>query len=200
MLSFPSLPVKEKIYLADRTLVYADDLKVGDKILGIKVTQNGIKSISDVYKNIINNGRIVYDYEFCEATVYSKLKEDRQSMSKFNDKMIKDTQYIVSEPMPLKIIKDMSDYNNYYVNSQSNNLMPFMIVNMDELYLKNELENGNKINILKVAGQNSDTDFIKESFNVFDGYNKKTSAYSLSITNAHFYCTENFIIFPLGDK
>jgi hypothetical protein len=200
MLSIPSLPVNEKVYLADRTLVYADDLKVGDKILGIKVTQNGIKGISDVYKNIINNGRIVYDYEFCEATVYSKVKEDRQSMSKFNDKRIRDTQYIVSEPMPLKIIKDMSDYNSYCINNQSNDLSPFMIINMDELYLEDELDDGGKINMLKVAGQNSDNKFIKQSFNVFDGYDIKASAYSLSITNAHFYCTENFIIFPLGGK
>lgn len=200
MLPFPSLPVNEKIYLTDRSLIYADDLKVGDKILGIKVTQNGIKSISDVYKNIINQGRIIYDYEFCEATIYSKLKEDRQSMSKLNDKKIRNTQYIVSEPMPLKIIKDMSDYNSYCINNENNSLTPFMIINMSELYLEDKSDNAGKINILKVAGKNSDNNFIKESFNVFDEYKIKASAYSLSITNAHFYCTENFIIFPLGGE
>ena len=66
-----SLPISEKIYLSDGSLSYVNDLKVGDKVLSIKVTQDGIEDVSDIFTKIIAGDRIVHEYELCEASIYS---------------------------------------------------------------------------------------------------------------------------------
>ena len=64
-----SLSLLDKVRLSDGTLSFVKDLKVGDKVLSIKVTQEGIKDVSDIFTKIIKNHRVVYEYEFCEATI-----------------------------------------------------------------------------------------------------------------------------------
>ena len=56
-----SLSFLDKVYLSDGTLSFVKDLKVGDKVLSIKVTQEGIKDVSDIFTKIINNHRVVYE-------------------------------------------------------------------------------------------------------------------------------------------
>jgi hypothetical protein len=197
MLTLPSLTANEKVYLANKTLVSPDNLKVGDKILGVRVKQDNIKSISDVYTKIINEDRIIHSYEFCEATVYSTSKEDKTVISAFNDKKIKGTQYILIEPIPLKTLKSLSNYNNEHIE---NNLVPLMPININELKIENKTENINDIKILKVSEEGSSEMFFKEDIRFFQDYDDKVSTYSLTITGAHFYCTENFIVFALGGQ
>jgi hypothetical protein len=193
MLTFGSLPPTEKIYLADKTLVTAQELKIGDKILSLKITQNGINNISDIFTNIIdNNNRIVYDYEICEATVFSSQIEERSNYIRFNKNKIKGSQYIITNPYALKGIQN---FEEYLEKRKTSTIDPFMISNLDEVKFMASY-NTRDLTLRKI-----NKDFLPDLSDLFKEIEiqkfeleKTAISYALTLLNGHFYFTENFIV------
>jgi hypothetical protein len=198
MLINASLPITEKIYLADKTLAYAKDLKIGDKILSLKITEDDVNDIADIYKNYINSGnRVFSNYEIGEATIFSAEKTDSIKFDTFKNKKITTDQYILTLPFPF------FDAKNFNKNIVENSLMISTSREIQRSYNSSE-----KTSI--------DVDQLEETFQIaqinknisstlndqisFQGTGKinkfsvPSGAYSLSIVGGHFYFTENFIV------
>lgn len=179
MLNLASLPLSEKVYLADKTLINATDLQVGDKILSLKITKDGINDISDILTKIIDADETVSNYEICEATVYSAQKYQQEDLLTLNNGVkIKKNQYIV--------VKDLS-----------NNNLEFSINNIEAIQNKHHNMLTSEINTCSI-----NKDFSEDLSNLFK-INKIDSitnnvglnwAYSIKIVGGHFYFTENFIV------
>ena len=195
MLTFGSISPKEKIYLADKTLVDPKELKIGDKVLSLKIKQDGINNISDIFENIIDtDNRIIYNYEICEAIVFSAQIEENTNFVNFNNNKIKDSQFIATTPYNKKGIKN---YQQYVDTNRQLDIKPFMISNMKELNVaKNSSGKDFSFKIKKI-----NKDFTPDLFNLFKeeeinniGISNNGISYSLSLLGGHFYFTQNFIV------
>jgi hypothetical protein len=193
-----SLPIIEKVYLADKTLSYVQDLKVGDKILSLKITEQNVNSISDIYKNYINNGqRFFSNYEIGEATIFSAEKKDYVRFDQFKNKKIVNSQYIITRPFFLYNVTNLNqdiaenslmisttkEIKKSYANSEK------IYNNVDEIELSYQTAQLSK-NVF------SDPDRIIDfqSTGKINKFPSLSTAYSLSIVGGHFYFTENFIV------
>ena len=132
-----SLSFLDKVYLSDGTLSFVKDLKVGDKVLSIKVTQEGIKDVSDIFTKIINNHRVVYEYEFCEATIYSLERQAFSKLTFVNKKKIQKNQYVAIKLNNLGLDEHELKYNELKEDNESNNSF-FTVANIEELYYKDK--------------------------------------------------------------
>lgn len=196
MLTFGSISPKEKIYLADKTLVDPKELKIGDKVLSLKIKQDNIKNISDIFENIIDtDNRIIYNYEICEATVFSTQIEENANFVNFNNNnKIKDSQFIATTPYNKKGIKN---YQQYVDTNNQLDVKPFMISNIKELNVaKNSSSKNFSYTIKKI-----NKDFTPDLFDLFKeeeidniGMSNNGISYSLSLLEGHFYFTQNFIV------
>jgi hypothetical protein len=188
-----SLPIAEKIYLSDGSLSYAQDLNVGDKILSIRVTQDGVEDVSDIFTKIIAKDRIVHEYEVCEATVYSAEGFDQQSFGYINNNKIQHNQYIAIKLTDLGFDGYEAKYNE--IKNKENALVPFTISNVDEIVKSGKKGYGNSYTLKK----NLDLSFTETKIlSTPPASNLLTQAYSLKLIGGHFYFTQNFIILSDG--
>jgi hypothetical protein len=187
-----SLPIGEKIYLSDGSLSYAQDLNVGDKVLSIKVTQDGIEDVSDIFTKIISGDRIVHKYEVCEATVYSAEVNSLTHFRYINQNKIHKNQYIAIKLNDLGFDGYESKYN--IVKDQENTFSAFTITNLDEI-VKGVRYGYGKSYILK---KNLESLFTETEVRKTSDRSIFEQAYSLKLNGGHFYFTENFIVLANG--
>lgn len=189
MIYTSSLPIAEKIYLSNGSLAYAQDLRVGDKVLSIKVTQDGIEDVSDVFTKIIEGDRIIHEYEICEAEVYSVQSNSLTHFRYVDKNKIHKSQYIAIK------LNDLG-FNGYEskFNKITNKENAFLVANIDEV-VKSARRGYTKNYILKKSLEES---FIETEINVVSKHSIFEQAYSLKLNNGHFYFTENFIVFAGG--
>jgi len=188
-----SLPIPEKVYLSDGKLSYPQDLNVGDKILSIKVTQDGIKDVSDIFTKIVAGDRIVHEYEVCEATVYSAECFDQQSFGYINNNKIQHNQYIAIKLTDLGFDGYELKYNK--IKDKENALAPFTILNVDEIVKSGKKGYGSSYTLQK----NIDLSFTETKIlSTPKSSNLLTQAYSLKLIGGHFYFTKNFIVLANG--
>jgi hypothetical protein len=192
MLYNSSLPISEKIYLSDGSLSYPQDLNAGDKILSIKVTQDGIEDVSDIFTKIIAGDRIVHEYEICEAFLYSAESNNMTDFSYVNQNRIHKNQYIAIKLNDLGFDGYESKYNK--IKDKQNNLPAFIIANIDEV-IKGEREGYANSSILK---KNAESYFIETEAFVSPARIVFDQAYSLKLKGGHFYFTKNFIVLADG--
>jgi hypothetical protein len=187
-----SLPISEKIYLSDGSLSYANDLKVGDKVLSIKVTQDGIEDVSDIFTKIIAEDRIVHEYEICEASIYSAESNDMSHFMYVNKSKIHKNQYIAIKLNDLGFDGYEAKYNK--IKNKENFLSAFSISNIDEIVKSTQKGYGHS-SILK---KNAESYFTETEAVVPPGRTIFEQAYSLKLNGGHFYFTKNFIVLSNG--
>lgn len=187
-----SLPIGEKIYLSDGSLSYAQDLNVGDKVLSIKVTQDGIEDVSDIFTKIISGDRIVHEYEVCEATVYSAEVNSLTHFRYINQNKIHKNQYIAIKLNDLGFDGYESKYK--IVKDKENTFSAFTITNLDEM-VKGVRYGHGKSYILK---KNLESLFTETEVRKTSDRSIFEQAYSLKLNGGHFYFTENFIVLANG--
>jgi len=187
-----SLPISEKIYLSDGSLSYVQDLKAGDKILSIKVTQDGIEDVSDIFTKIIAGHRIIYKYEICEASVYSAESYNMAHFTYVGQNKIQKNQYIAIKLKNLGFEEYDLKYNT--IKDKINELAPFTVANIDEI--AKGIQNGyNSSHILK---KNLEEPFIETEAVFLPARAIFEQAYSLKLNGGHFYFTKNFIVLANG--
>lgn len=196
-----SLSFLDKVYLSDGTLSFVKDLKVGDKVLSIRVTQEGIKDVSDIFTKIINNHRVVYQYEFCEATIYSLERQAFSKLTFVNKKKIQKNQYVAIKLNNLGLDEHELKYNQLTQDNKNNNSF-FTIANIEELYYKDKQAYSLRSNIKNpevfTLKKNIDNSFTETRINsVLDSHGTENSC-SLVINGGHFYFTKNFILLSDG--
>lgn len=187
-----SLPISEKIYLSDGSLSYVNDLKVGDKVLSIKVTQDGIEDVSDIFTKIVAGDRIVHEYELCEASIYSLASHDMAHFTYVNQNKIHKNQYIAIKLNDLGFDGYEAKYNK--IKNKENVLSAFSISNIDEI-AKSTQKGYIRSSILK---KNAESSFTETEAIVSPGRTIFEQAYSLKLNGGHFYFTKNFIVLANG--
>jgi hypothetical protein len=182
-----AIPLNEKIYLSNKTLVNAEDLKIGDKILSLKILDEDIKDSTDFYEKYIKEEKRVDKFELSEATVYSVYldKESRGKFVKTGNQFIHHGQYIaVGEFWTDKNIPIFGFYKSWTIPHLSN-LDNLKILKLKENFTTYNLEE------LKIFDY-QDFDSTEE---LLEG-----NSFSINIVGGHFYFTENFILFAGGDS
>lgn len=187
-----SLPIPEKIYLSDGRLSYPQDLNVGDKILSIKVTQDGIKDVSDIFTKIVAGDRIVHEYEICEASVYSVESYNMAHFTYVNQNKIHKNQYIAIKLNDLGFDGFETKYNK--IKDKKDSLTPFTIANIDEIVKSGQKGYSNSFMLKK----NAESSFTETEITVPPGRTFFEQAYSLKLNEGHFYFTKNFIVLANG--
>jgi hypothetical protein len=187
-----SVPIGERVYLGNGSLSYAQDLNVGDKVLSIKVTQDGIEDVSDIFEKIIAGDRIVHEYEICEATLYSAEINSLAHFRYINQNRIHKNQYIGIKLNDLGFDGYESKYNK--IKDKESVLPVFSIANLDEIVKSKRYGYGISHTLKKnLDGSFTETEAVHNSErSIFD------QAYSLKLNGGHFYFTENFIVLANG--
>lgn len=195
MFTFGSVPFSEKVYLSNKTLVEPQNLAIGDKLLSLKITEDNINNISDIFSNIIDTKkRIIYKYEICEAVLFSSQFQKNIYCEKVNNKAINKKQYIATKPFQ---IKGLYGYNDYDVNNNQKkfSVPPFMISNIDEIKrVRPQTMHSYKIKKINKEYSPNLSDIFNEEEITDLGKEVESSLYSLTILGGHFYFTENFIV------
>lgn len=187
-----SLPLSEKVYLSNGSLSYPQDLNAGDKVLSIRVTQDGIEDVSDIFTKIIAGDRIVHEYEICEASLYSAESNNMTDFTYVNQNRIQKNQYIAIKLNDLGFNGYKSKYNK--IKDKQNDLTAFIIANIDEVIMGERDGYGNS-SILK---KNAESSFAETEVFVSPGRTVFDQAYSLKLKGGHFYFTKNFIVLADG--
>ncbi len=181
MLKKGALSINEKIYLSNKTLIDAKDLKIGDKILSLKILDDEINDIVDIYKKYIIENKPIENFELVESEIYSVdiINEKTTGFIELNENPIKNSQYIcvdcTKEPSHKFLLREA-----------------YMIPLIDSEYKTkirklNPLFSTEELNSLKIF---TDYEYIKKQ-------NKEyyKESINLDIINGHFYFTEYFIVF-----
>lgn len=181
-----AIPLSEKIYLSNKTLVNAEDLKVGDKVLSLKILDEDIKDSIDFYEKYIKEKKQIDNFELSEATVYS-VYLDRESRGKFlkiGNQFIHHGQYIAAS----------------YSEEENSPIFGFF-----RSWNISHVKNSNNLKILKLKKDFSTLDL--EELKIFDYQDfdsteelLESDSVSINIVGGHFYFTENFILFAGGDS
>jgi hypothetical protein len=187
------LSIFEKVYLSDGSLSYAQDLKVGDKVLSIKITQDNIKDISDIFTKIIAGDRVVHDYEMCEATVYSVESQKMSQLTYVNTSRIQKNQYIAIKLNNLGF-KGYESKINEIAKKKDNTVMPFTLANIQEMEVDRALRNNTSC-ILQKNSEDVIVEMPDFSITENKGFDQ---SYSLTLDGGHFYFTKNFIVLANG--
>jgi len=187
-----SLPLSEKVYLSNGSLSYPQDLNAGDKVLSIKVTQDGIEDVSDIFTKIIAGDRIVHEYEICEASLYSAESNNMTDFTYVNQNRIQKNQYIAIKLNDLGFDGYEAKYNK--IKDKENALAAFTIANIDEI-AKGTQKGYSRSSILK---KNTESSFTETEAVVPPGRTVFDQAYSLKLNEGHFYFTKNFIVLANG--
>jgi hypothetical protein len=186
MSSGGSLSINEKIYLSNKTLVEVKNLKVGDKILSLKVKDDEIKDIVDIYKKYIIQNKPIENFEVSESEVYS--------ISINNEKI---TPFIELNKSPINHYKYIAvDYKTRFASD-------FMLQNAYTLNIIDE-EYKRKIRKLNPSFSTENLENL-EIFIDYDYSKNKNKEYhdssiKIDIADGHFYFTENFVIFAGNGK
>lgn len=188
-----AIPLSEKIYLSNKTLVNIEDLKVGDKILSLKVLDNNIKDSIDFYEKYIKKEKQVDNFELSEATVYSVYldKESKGKFVKMGNQFVHHGQYIAA-----------GQFSDIELKDEEKNIPIFGFY---KSWTIPHLSNLDDLKILKLK-QNFSTD-DEENLKIFDYQDfdsteelLESDSASINIVGGHFYFTENFILFAGGDS
>lgn len=182
-----AIPLSEKIYLSNKTLVNAEDLKVGDKVLSLKILDEDIKDSIDFYEKYIKEEKQVDNFELSEATVYSVYldKESRGKFVKIGNQFIHHGQYIAA--------------GQFFEGTNA------PIFGFYKSWTIPHLSNLDNVKILKLKKDFStlDLDQLKIfDYQDFDSTEEllESDSVSINIVGGHFYFTENFILFAGGDS
>jgi hypothetical protein len=192
MFYYSSLPMSEKVYLSNGSLSSAQKLNVGDKVLSIKITQDGIKDVSDIFTKIISGDRIVHEYEICEAEVYSAGVQNQAHFRYVNQNKIHKNQYIAIRLNDLGFEGYELKYNK--IKNKENFLSAFTLANIDEIS-KSHHRGYNNSYILK---KNLESSFMETEAETISRQSIFEQAYSLKLNGGHFYFTTNFIVLADG--
>jgi hypothetical protein len=187
-----SLPISEKIYLSDGSLSSIEKINVGDKVLSIKVTQDGIKDVSDIFTKIIAEDRIVHEYEICEAEVYSAGFNNQAHFIYVNKNKIHKNQYIAIKLSDLGFKGYELKYNQ--IKNKENISAAFSIANIDETE-KGKKKGYGSTYILKKGLEES---FIETEASMVSKEAIFEQAHALKLNGGHFYFTKNFIVLANG--
>lgn len=176
-----SLSINEKIYLSNKTLVEVKNLKVGDKILSLKVKDDEIKDIVDIYKKYIVENEPIKNFEISESEVYSVYINNEKT-----------TPFIELNKFPI------NHYKYIAVDYTSNFSKNFIL---REAYMLTLIDDEHKRKIRKLNPLFSTENL--ENLEIFIDYdysknkNKEyhDSSIKIDIVDGHFYFTENFVVF-----
>jgi hypothetical protein len=187
-----SLPIAEKIYLSDGSLSYAQDLNVGDKVLSIRVTQDEVEDVSDIFTKIISGDRIIHEYEICEAEIYSAATDSLAHFRYINQNKIQKNQYIAIKLTDLGFDGYEAKYNK--IKNKENALLAFTVSNIDEIVKSGKRGQGSSYTLKKSL----DASFTETKIITTSASSIFEQAYSLKLNRGHFYFTENFIVLSDG--
>jgi len=186
-----AIPLSEKIYLSNKTLVNAEDLKVGDKVLSLKILDEDIKDSIDFYEKYIKEKKQVDNFQLSEATVYSVYldKESRGKFVKMGNQFVHHGQYIATAMSEGKVFsKENPPILDFYKS-----------------WTVPHIKGLTNIKIVKLKKDFSTLDL--EEFKIFDYQDfdsteelLESNSFSINIVGGHFYFTENFILFAGGDS
>jgi hypothetical protein len=181
---FPNgaISIDEKIYLSNKTLINAKDLKVGDKILSLKILDSEIYDFIDIYNKYIALPNLIKKFELCEAQVYSIFinESDSTNFIELNKNPIKNSQYI-----GINNILHQENIINSFILMES--YIATLVNTSDKIIKLNPFFSTEQLNVLNIF---SDYDFNKTKNKEY-----KKSSIALNIVGGHFYFTENFVVF-----
>lgn len=186
-----AIPLSEKIYLSNKTLVNAEDLKVGDKVLSLKILDEDIKDSIDFYEKYIKEKKQVDNFQLSEATVYSVYldKESRGKFVKMGNQFVHHGQYIATSMPEGRVFSKEShpilDFYKSWTVPHIKGLTNIKIVKLKKDFSTLDLEE------LKIFDY-QDFDSTEELL--------ESNSFSINIVGGHFYFTENFILFAGGDS
>jgi len=180
-----AIPLSEKIYLSNKILVNAEDLKVGDKVLSLKVLDANIKDSIDFYDNYIKQPKQIEKFELTEATIYS-VYLDRESRGKFvkiGNHFVHHGQHIAAS-WPNAENSNFGFYQSWSLPYQ--NIDGLAVLKLKQNFSTEDLES------LKI--------FEYQNFNNLEEEFLEENSVSINLVGGHFYFTENFILFAGGDS
>ena len=169
----------------------AEDLKVGDKVLSLKILDEDIKDSIDFYEKYIKEKKQVDNFQLSEATVYSVYldKESRGKFVKMGNQFVHHGQYIATA-MPEERV--FSKENPPILDFYKSWTVP-------------HIKGLTNIKIVKLKKDFSTLD--SEELKIFDYQDfdsteelLESNSFSINIVGGHFYFTENFILFAGGDS
>lgn len=187
MSSGGSLSINEKIYLSNKTLIEVKNLKVGDKILSLKVKDDEIKDIVDIYKKYIIQNKPIENFEISESEVYSISinNEKTTPFIELNKSPINHYKYIAIESYKSSFTPDFILQDAYTLNFIGDEYKR-KIKKLNPLFSTENLEN------LKI--------FIDYDYNKNKNKEYHDSSTKIDIIDGHFYFTENFVVFAGNGK
>lgn len=184
MSSGGSLSINEKIYLSNKTLIEVKNLKVGDKILSLKIKDDEIKDIVDIYKKYIIQNKPIENFEVSESEVYSISINNKKTTPfiELNKSSINHYKYIAVES---RFVSNFILQNAYILNFISDEYKR-KIKKLNPIFSTENLEN------LEI--------FIDYDYNKNKNKEYHDSSIKIDIVDGHFYFTENFVIFAGNGK
>jgi hypothetical protein len=177
-----SIPIGTKIYLSDKTLIKVEDLKIGDEVLSIKILDDEIEDLFDLYKKYLYSHKEFissFKINFTKAKVSNKLL----------DKTSREFVFINDVPIGRNKIILVADEKFYSGNDK---ILNYTIASAQKILQKS---NNFKISSINIDFSTSeDTFFINNHINNISLKTNETPSFNLSIIGGDFYFTENFII------
>lgn len=180
-----AIPLNEKIYLSNKTLINIEDLKVGDKLFSLEVIDKDIKDSIDFYDKYIVPGKEIENFKLTEAEVYSVYfeKQNRGKFIKVIDQFIHHGQYIAAS-WPNGDNNKFGFYKSWSFAHQ--NTDGLKILKLKSNFSTEDLEK------LKI--------FDYQDFNNLEEELLEDNSASINIVGGHCYFTENFVLFAGGDS
>lgn len=182
---YGSLPIGTKVYKEDRTLVNIESLKIGDKLLSLKLDDEDVNSPNTFYsKYVIGENKINKNkLSFAPAEVLSI-----NILKNFQDAVFYSQYMYINNPIVVDFFKD--DCFAYHINSIHGALNDVQVTN--NLHINNFKE----FNIRSYKKYFIDTILKNEEYS--DDYESfifgRSPYVSISLSKNYFYFTENLCL------